>query len=101
MVDGETVDQIEPFGWATGFEVGAGGDATLRFRTPLVRYGVLALQAIAWLWVLRVLVRQRFEGRERLAGGRPERTSGDRPEPAGAGTRSEAEPAESTEETVG
>ena len=51
----------KPFGWATGFEVGEGGEATLRFRTPLVRYGVVALQAIAWLWVLRVLVRRRFE----------------------------------------
>ena len=68
VVDGETIDQIEPFGWSTGFEVGSGGDATLRFRTPVVRYGVLALQAIAWLWVLRVLVRQRFEG----ANGSPE-----------------------------
>ena len=25
-VDGEAVDQIKPFGWATGFEVGDGGD---------------------------------------------------------------------------
>jgi hypothetical protein len=61
-VDGETVDQVKPFGWSTGFEVGPGGDATLRFRTPFVRYGVLVIEAIAWLWVLRVLVRQRFEG---------------------------------------
>ena len=60
-VDGESVDQIKPFGWATGFEVASGGDATLRFRTPPLRYGVLALEAIAWLWLLRVLVRQRFE----------------------------------------
>ena len=75
-VDGEAVDQIEPFGWATGFEVGDGGEATLRFRTPLVRYGVVALQAIAWLWVLRVLVRRRFEAadRRRVRAGR-----GDRP----------------------
>ena len=60
-MDGEPVDQVKPFGWATGFEVSQGGEATLRFRTPLVRYGVLAIQAIVWLWVLRVLVRRRFE----------------------------------------
>jgi hypothetical protein len=63
-VDGEAVDQIEPYGWATGFEVGDGGDATLRFQTPLTRYGAVALQAIAWLWLLRVLVRRRFEAPE-------------------------------------
>jgi hypothetical protein len=60
-VDGESIDQIKPFGWATGFEVADGGDATLRFRTPPLRYVVLVMQAIVWLWLLRVLVRRRFE----------------------------------------
>jgi hypothetical protein len=63
-VDGEPVDRIKPFGWATGFEVDEGGEATMRFRTPLVRYGVVAMQAIAWLWLVRVLVRRRLEGAE-------------------------------------
>jgi hypothetical protein len=70
-VDGEGVDQVKPFGWATGFEVDAGGEATLRFRTPWVRYGVVAIQAIAWLWVLRVLVRRRFEGPGAAPSARP------------------------------
>ena len=60
-VEGSSIEQVQPFGWATGFEVADGGRATLRFRTPLVRYGVLAVQVLAWLWVLRVLTRQRFE----------------------------------------
>lgn len=59
-VDGTPVEATKPFGWATGFEVVDGGQATLRFHTSPLRYGVLALQALAWLWVLRVLLRQRL-----------------------------------------
>jgi GT2 family glycosyltransferase len=70
-VDGEGAERVKPFGWATGFEVEEGGEATLRFRTPLVRYGVVAIQAIAWLWVLRVLVRRRFEGPGSAPAARP------------------------------
>jgi GT2 family glycosyltransferase len=64
-VDGEAAHRVKPFGWATGFEVPDGGDATLRFRTPLVRYAVIAIQAIAWLWAMRLLVRGRFESPSR------------------------------------
>ena len=60
-VDGSTVDAIEPFGWSNGFEVADGGDATLSFRTSPLRYGLLAVQALAWLWVLRTVVRRRFD----------------------------------------
>jgi GT2 family glycosyltransferase len=60
-VDGDDVARTKPFGWATGFEVEGSGEGTLRFRTPLVRYGAVAIQAIAWLWLLRVLARRRFE----------------------------------------
>jgi hypothetical protein len=59
-VDGGS-DRTEPFGWATGFEVGQGGDATLRFRTPIWRYAAIAGQALVWLWLLRRLTRARFE----------------------------------------
>jgi GT2 family glycosyltransferase len=59
-VDGSRADLLKPFGWATGFEITDGGQATLRFHTAPLRYGVLALQALAWLWVLRFLVRQRL-----------------------------------------
>jgi len=59
-VDGEAVDIIKPFGWSTGFKVANGGAATLRFHTSTLRYGVLAGQTLAWLWVLRVLIRRRL-----------------------------------------
>ncbi len=59
-VDGQAAELIKPFGWATGFEVETGGDATLRYVTPPVRYALLALQAVVWLWLLRVVVRWRL-----------------------------------------
>ncbi|MEQ1786424.1 MAG: glycosyltransferase family 2 protein [Acidimicrobiales bacterium] len=61
-VDGSAVDAIKPFGWSTGFEIREGGDATLRFRTSPLRYGVLALQVLVWLWVFRTLLRRRLGG---------------------------------------
>jgi hypothetical protein len=62
-IDGAAVDTIEPFGWSNGFEVAQGGDATLAFHTSPVRYAVLLVEALAWLWVLRTVVRRRFEAR--------------------------------------
>ena len=59
-VDGQAADRIKPFGWATGFEVAEGGEATLRYVTPPVRYGLLAVQALVWLWALRTLLRLRL-----------------------------------------
>jgi hypothetical protein len=63
QVDGDTVERTKPFGWANAFTVPADGDAVLRFRTPPIRYAVLAIEALAWLWVLRSLLRRRVEGR--------------------------------------
>jgi GT2 family glycosyltransferase len=59
-VDGERAEQTKPFGWANGFEVPEGGNASLRFETPIIRYGALALQAIAWVWAWRRLLRARM-----------------------------------------
>jgi len=59
-VDGTAAELFKPFGWATGFSVADGGPATLRFNTSPLRYGVLALQALAWLWALKFAVRQRL-----------------------------------------
>jgi GT2 family glycosyltransferase len=59
-VDGRAAELEKPFGWSVGFPVGSGGDATLRFRTPPLRYGLLALQAVAWLLALRALLRVRL-----------------------------------------
>jgi len=58
-VDGAPVRSVKPFGWATGFEIVEGGQATLAFHTPTLRYGVLGLQALGWLVVVEILVRQR------------------------------------------
>jgi GT2 family glycosyltransferase len=59
-VDGRTVPDDKPFGWATGFSVTDGGQATLRYDTPIVRYGLLLVQALVWLLALRALVRIRL-----------------------------------------
>ncbi len=59
-VDGEVVPQTKPFGWANGFTVVQGSEATLRFVAPPLRYLGLAGQALVWLWLLRVLLRARM-----------------------------------------
>jgi GT2 family glycosyltransferase len=59
-VEGDTAPRVKPFGWATGFDVDAEGDASLRFRTPPVRYVLLVVQGLAWLWVARLLLRRRL-----------------------------------------
>ena len=60
-VDGQTVDQTKPFGWANGFTVTEAGEGTLRFNTPVLRYLALLLQILAWLWVARTLLRVRMD----------------------------------------
>jgi GT2 family glycosyltransferase len=62
LIDGTRARSLKPFGWAIGFEIPKDGEATLRFRTPTLRYGTLALQALAWLVVLWVVLRQRRRG---------------------------------------
>lgn len=59
-VDGRRAARSKPFGWANGFAVPAAGDATLQFRNPPLRYVLLAVQAAAWLWVLRRVLRGRM-----------------------------------------
>jgi GT2 family glycosyltransferase len=67
-VDGRVAAHSKPFGWANGFTVPESGEATLRFRTPAVRYVLLAVQAAAWLWVLRRLLRGRMNPRREEEG---------------------------------
>jgi hypothetical protein len=59
-VEGGDAERVEPFGWANGFSISGGGDATLSFSTPAVRYGLLALQVLLWLGAIRVLLRVRL-----------------------------------------
>jgi hypothetical protein len=75
-VDGEAAERTKPFGWATGFAIEEAGDATLRFRTPPVRYAILAVQALAWLWLLRGVVRHRLERGARSGGARLRQEAG-------------------------
>ena len=60
-VDGRPAADLKPFGWSTGFRVDDGGAATLRFVTSPLRYVLLAVQAVAWLLVLRHLSRRRLD----------------------------------------
>ena len=59
-VDGRSIDSGKPFGWATGYSVTDGGEATLRFQTPPLRYAMLLLQAAGWILALRALLRVRM-----------------------------------------
>jgi hypothetical protein len=61
---GHSVQRLKGFGWANAFPVSADGDATLRFRTPPLRYAFLALQALLWLIALRGLLRMRLGPRK-------------------------------------
>ncbi|MSO85979.1 MAG: glycosyltransferase family 2 protein [Acidimicrobiia bacterium] len=58
-VDGVETKRTEPFGWASSFAAPSAGTATLRYVTSPVRYGLLALEVMAWLWVVRSLLRRR------------------------------------------
>lgn len=59
-IDGEPAERVKPYGWATGFEVDDGGAGELRFDTPVVRYLVVAVQALVWLWAVRRLMKARL-----------------------------------------
>jgi hypothetical protein len=41
---------------ANVFRPGSPGEATLRYRTPVVRYGLLALQVVLWALAFRALI---------------------------------------------
>src|SRR3546814_16878380 len=60
-VDGEAAEHAKPFGWANSFEVPEGGEGKLSFETPKVRYALLAVQALLWLWILRSLLKARLD----------------------------------------
>jgi hypothetical protein len=62
-VDGRRVDRSDAYGWADAFAVPEGvgrGDAVLTYRTPPVRYALVAVQVALWLLVVAVAVRMRF-----------------------------------------
>ena len=76
-VAGRGAPRLKAFGWANVYEIDQGGEATLRYRTPVLRYVMLGIQALAWLWALRIATRMRSTGRTVVA--RPPAHSGRRP----------------------
>ena len=54
-VAGRAARRDKAFGWANGFSVPATGKATLRYRTPLVRYLAVAIEIGLWFAVGRAL----------------------------------------------
>lgn len=75
---GQAARRDKALGWANRFTVERAGDATLRYRTPLVRYLLLLAQVLLWVVAVQVWVRWR-PGRN----GRP----ADAPAPAPAPQR--------------
>jgi hypothetical protein len=62
-VNGRDAPRSKAFGWANSFRIDEAGSATLRFNTPVSRYGLLAVQVGLWLFALRKLWRWRREAR--------------------------------------
>ncbi|MFP5322142.1 MAG: glycosyltransferase [Acidimicrobiia bacterium] len=62
QVEGDAVPATKLFGWAQGFSPDASGGAELRYDTDLLRYGVVALQLVLWLLVIRTARRVRRPG---------------------------------------
>ena len=58
-VDGSHAARTRAYGWANAYAVDSGGSARLRFRTPLVHLGLVAVQLALWLVVGRELIRTR------------------------------------------
>lgn len=67
-VDGRRVSSLKPFGWATGFEIAEGGQGVLHYRTPMLRYALLVLQALAWIVVIWLVLRWRRAPEPRTTG---------------------------------
>jgi GT2 family glycosyltransferase len=51
------------FGWAATYSVRRGGTATLRYRTPPVRYVVVLIEVALWVVAARFLLRERLRRR--------------------------------------
>ncbi|HEX4821811.1 MAG TPA: glycosyltransferase family 2 protein [Acidimicrobiales bacterium] len=58
-VNGHNVARTTSFGWANAFHVSEAGNATLRFNTPITRYGLLLVQLALWVLLMRMLWRGR------------------------------------------
>jgi hypothetical protein len=63
-VGGVIVERQPAFGFASAFDVTTGGQATLRYNTPLSRPISVAVQALLWLLALRLVVVAAYRGGE-------------------------------------
>jgi GT2 family glycosyltransferase len=85
-VGGNGASRQSAYGVANAYRTGGAGIATLRFRTPIIRYGFILLQVLLWLVAIRAVVglRRRAVAVETLDSGavRHERVEAAWPEPA-------------------
>ena len=58
-VAGRGVPRQRSFGWANRFQAGPGGNATLRYGTPLLRYLAVLVELVLWVLVVRAALRSR------------------------------------------
>jgi GT2 family glycosyltransferase len=58
-VDGREASRRVLFGWADGYETGAGGDAVLSYDTSPLRHAAVVLQLLLWVVALVALIRMR------------------------------------------
>ncbi|HUP69510.1 MAG TPA: glycosyltransferase family 2 protein [Acidimicrobiales bacterium] len=56
---GRSAPRTKAFGWANGFNAPATGNATLRYRTPLVRHVAVLIGVGLWFVVVRAMIRAR------------------------------------------
>lgn len=78
-VDGRAAERARAFGWADAFEVVEGGEAELRYRTPVGVRMLAAAQATLWLIALGIALRMRFGRGELQIADWPTRRDGDPP----------------------
>ena len=69
-VAGESADRQRAWGVANVFRATEGGSSRLRYRTPILRYGLVLLQIALWALAVRSLVRLRRRALE-IEGPRP------------------------------
>lgn len=55
-VGGREASRETAFGVANAYAATDGGDGTLRYRTPLWRYGALLIQVALWVGAVRALL---------------------------------------------
>jgi GT2 family glycosyltransferase len=58
-VDGQAAPRTDAFGWANAFAIERSGAATLSFKTPVRRYGLLVAQGVLWIAAIALWRRSR------------------------------------------